>query len=177
MTEHPNYSEAVRNLQRYLRQLSYWESEIPTPPIDGIFESRTEEALRAFQRTRGFPVTGQADFETWERLYADYRASLAAHSPPRQVSVFPSYPERYVITAGEQSFAVMTLQHMLSELRHSDQALEELETTGIYDEPTANAVRRFQSNNGIGDEGGVGLTTWNAIADQYNTLYFAIVDE
>jgi peptidoglycan hydrolase-like protein with peptidoglycan-binding domain len=177
MTEHPNYNEAVANLQRYLRQLAYWEENIPQPPVDGIFESRTEEALREYQRLRGLPVTGSADFDTWERLYADYRASLAAHSPPRQASIFPIYPENYVITEGSTGFAVTALQYMLSELRHSYSYLEDLVISGIYDAQTARAVQRFQRENGISGEGGVGLATWNAITDQYNTLYRTVNEE
>ena len=91
MKEHPNYNEAVANLQRYLRQLSYWEKSIPQAPVDGVWDSQTEDALREYQRLRGLPVTGSADFETWERLYGDYRASLAAHSPPRQASTMAAY--------------------------------------------------------------------------------------
>ena len=170
MNEYPSYGEAVANLQRYLRQLSYWETSIPMPPIDGVFDSQTEEALREYQRLRGLEATGRADFETWERLYDDYRASLAEHSPPRQVSVFAAYPEGYVMREGESGFAVMTLQYMLSELRHSYQWLEDLEMSGIYDAPTAEAVRRFQVQNNLPGEMGVGQATWNAIVDQYNTL-------
>jgi peptidoglycan hydrolase-like protein with peptidoglycan-binding domain len=167
----------VANLQSYLRRLAYWEAEIPQPPVDGIFESRTEEALRAYQRTRAIPVTGVADFDTWERLYADYRASLAAHSPPRQASIFPIYPENYVITEGSTGFAVTALQYMLSELQHSYAYLEALAVSGVYDAQTADAVTRFQRENGILGEAGVGLATWNAIADQYNTLYRTVNEE
>ena len=177
MTEHPNYNEAVANLQRYLRQLAYWEAEIPQPPVDGIFEGRTEEALRAYQRTRFIPVTGIADFDTWERLYADYRASLAAHAPPRQVSIFPIYPENYVIAEGSAGFAVTALQYMLSELRHSYAYPEDLAVSGIYDAQTADAVQRFQREHGILEEAGVGLATWNAITDQYNTLHRTVNEE
>ena len=177
MNEHQNYNDAVKNLQRYLRQLSYWERSIPQPPVDGIFESRTEDALREFQRLRGFPVTGRADFETWERLYGDYRASLAAHSPPRQTSAFPIYPEGYVIREGANGFAVTALQYMLSELRHSYQYLEDISITGVYDAQIAEAVRRFQAQNALPNEGGVGLATWNAITDQYNTLFRTVNEE
>lgn len=177
MVDHPNHSQAVENLQRYLRQLSYWEETLPAPPVDGIFESRTEEALRAYQQSRGLRVTGSADFETWERLYADYRASLAMHSPPRWVSVFYLEPEGDRIGEGRVGFAVSVLQHMLSELRHSYTALEQVSVTGVYDPQTAEAVRAFQKANRLPDEGGVGLMTWNAIADQYNTLFATRTDE
>ena len=48
MPQHPNQSIAIENLQRYLRQLSYDHPEIPAPPIDGVFESQTKDALNAF---------------------------------------------------------------------------------------------------------------------------------
>lgn len=170
MNNHPNQAPAVENLQRYLRQLSYDEPEIPAPPIDGIFESQTEEALRQFQRLRGLPVTGSADQETWERLYNAYRSSLAYNSPPRQISAFPLDPIGYVITTGSAGFAVLALQQMLQELSYHYAALVGLPVTGIYDETTQNAVRIFQQGNRLPVDGNVGLQTWNAITDQYNAL-------
>lgn len=158
-------------MQRYLRQLSYGEPSIPAPPIDGIFETQTEDALREFQRLRGIPVTGSADQNTWERLYNDYRGALAYNSPPRQISVFPLDPPGYVLTAGSGGFVVAAVQHMLRELHFNYTDLSNVEVTGIYDEQTVNAVRDFQQNNQLPVNGNVGLLTWNAIADQYNVLF------
>ncbi|MBQ9805736.1 MAG: peptidoglycan-binding protein [Clostridia bacterium] len=171
MTDHPNYTLATQNLQRYLRQLSYDELTIPPVPIDGIFESRTEEALREFQRLRGFPVTGSADQETWERLYADYRASLALNSPPRAILVFPLEPPSYVLDMGSRGFPVLALQYMLLELHQNYLPLVRVELTGEFDGQTANAVRVFQSLNQLPANGAVGQMTWDTIADQYNVLF------
>lgn len=171
MNNHPNHFPAVENLQRYLRQLSFGEPNIPALPIDGIFESQTEDALREFQRSRGFPVTGSADQETWERLYRDYRSSLAYNSPPRGISVFPLDPPGYVLTAGSVGFVVTAVQYMLRELHFNYSAFNDLPVTGIYDEATVNAVRTFQQGNQLPVDGNVGLLTWNAIADQYNALF------
>ena len=171
MNEHQNFPPAVENMQRYLRQLSYDEPTIPPPPIDGIFETRTEDALREFQRLRGFPITGSADRNTWDRLYGDYRSSLAFNSPPRQISVFPLEPVGYVMVPGSGGFAVAAVQHMLLELHHSYKELESIIVTGIYDGQTENAVRTFQRLNNLPEDGNVGLLTWNSIADQYNVLF------
>lgn len=171
MINHPNYPPSVENLQRYLRQLSYDEPTLIAPPIDGIFESQTEEALREFQRLRGIPITGSADQETWELLYNAYRSSLAYNSPPRPILVFPPDPEGYAITVGSIGFPVLALQHMLRELSYNYFGLSNIELSGIYDEQTQNAVRTFQSGNRLPVDGNVGLVTWNAIADQYNALF------
>ena len=119
MNNHPNHSAATRDLQRYLRQLSYTEPTIPPPPIDGIFDTRTTEALQSFQRLRGLNATGVADELTWELLYAAYRAALSANSPPLMIAVFPPDPLGYVIGIGSIGFPVTALQYMLRELQHS----------------------------------------------------------
>ena len=171
MNNHPNHAPATQNLQRSLRQISFDEESIPPVPIDGIFESRTEEALREFQRLRNYPITGFADQATWEQLYRDYRASLALNSPPRSVLLFPLEPPSYVLGPGTQGFLVSALPYMLLELHQNYLPLTVVEINGLYDEKTEGAVRIFQSLNRLPANGAVGLLTWNAIADQYNVLF------
>lgn len=171
MKDHPNYTDAVLNLQRYLRQLSYDERTLSPVPLDGVFASQTEAALREFQRLRGLPATGEADQPTWERLYADYRASLALNSPPRPIAVFPPEPLWYSLTPGTRGFVVSALQYMLLELHHNHIELANVTITGEYDRQTEDAVRLFQERNRLPVDGVVGLLTWNAIADRYNVLF------
>ena len=52
-------------LQLRLRLLGYYRGD-----LGGIFGSRTERAVRRFQRTAGLPVNGVADAEVWTRLLA-----------------------------------------------------------------------------------------------------------
>jgi peptidoglycan hydrolase-like protein with peptidoglycan-binding domain len=58
--ERVNEREAIRNLQRYLRQLSFVNPEIPTPPIDGIYGTEMVSVTRAFQSDHGLPADGKA---------------------------------------------------------------------------------------------------------------------
>ena len=76
MAEYMNEREATRNLQKYLRQLGYFDADFPLVPIDGIFESDTRDALMIFQTKNSLPATGVADKETWDALFAEYLASL-----------------------------------------------------------------------------------------------------
>ncbi len=171
MPEYENYNEAVENLQRYLRQLSFFEASIPEVPIDGIFDEATAGALRSYQRTRGLPVTGTATRDTWDGLYADYRASLAENSPPRSIAVFPIEPYTYTLSEGDIGFPVTAVQYMLRELHQVYRDLGDVEVTGIYNDETARAVRIFQQKNRLRETGLVDPLTWNTIADQYNTLF------
>ena len=177
MNSHPSNTDAIRNLQTYLRQLSYEEPTIPPPPIDGIFDIQTENALREYQTLRGLPPTGRGDEATWNALYRDYRASLARNFQPRTVHIFPPTPYNDRIRKGRQDFTVTVLQHMLRELERHYSDLDEVTLNGIYDDPTIRAVRLFQEKNRlpIGDE--VDLLTWNAIADLYNTLHLRQEEE
>lgn len=163
-----NERESIRNLQRYLRHLSYFNEEIGEVPIDGIFDSETESALRAFQRREGLPETGRADRETFERLFEAYTDSVAAKQPPQRIAHFPEIPENYTVEVGEVQFLVSIIQNALQELASVYDQLGEVPQTGAYDEQTASAVREFQNIHGLSQTGAVDRTTWNAIADAYN---------
>ena len=171
MPNRPNETQAIENLQRYLRMLSYEEERIIAPPADGIFSSDTQEAIRAFQALNGLEVTGIADFETWELLYASYRSAMARNSPPRTVALFPRNPNGYTLSRGAKGIEVRVLQHMLSELSFDFIELDGLEVNGIFDEPTEVATAAFQRRNVLKETGEVDKTTWNAIADLYNTRF------
>ena len=173
MPQYQNESEATKNLQRYLRQLSYHNTSIFPPPIDGIFESDTRRSLSDFQGAYGLPVTGIADRETWELLYAAYRASLTENTPPRAISVFPFLPTEVQLSPGSQAFSVTVLQHMLRELSVLYSPLLSVEITGTYDDATYEAIKDFQSKNRLFANGITDVPTWNAIADQYNLLFAA----
>lgn len=171
MTDHPNNRASIQDLQRFLRQLSLAEGLFAPPPIDGIFDTATDKALRSYQRHKGFLETGRADQATWEALYTDYRASLAKNSPPRAILLFPLDPVGFAYERADQrGFPIAAIQYMLRELQRDYDALADVEITGVYDVKTQNAVKAFQGKNRIEPHGKTDLLTWNTIADRYNTL-------
>lgn len=169
LRNHPNHSPAVANLQRYLRQLAYHTNGIGQVPVDGIFDTATQAALSDYQRVSGLPVTGKADRETWERLYADYLASLSLYAPPTPVSLFARYPPGGYLDIGAVGIDVAVLQHMLGELTLL-YVLTPPQMTGEYDAATKQAVRDMQAYLGLEPNGLVDILTWNAITDRFNAL-------
>ena len=163
-----NRRVAVRNLQRYLRHLSYFIEEIGEVPIDGIFGSDTEAALRAFQKIVGLPPTGRADAVTWDRLFRAYTNSIEQRQEPLRIANFPQIPENYTVEIGNVQFLVSIIQNALQELRSVYDSIGEVLPTGTYDIATANAVREFQRLQGLPQTGSVDRITWNAIAEAYN---------
>ena len=168
-----NERQAVKDLQKFLRHLSYFNETIDPAPIDGIFDTATEAALRAFQQAVGLPVTGRADRLTLERLYAAYRASVAERQAPARMAYFPQIPENYRVEVGDAQFLVSIIQNALLELAVVYEGLDAVPQSGVYDEQTAAAVRRLQAVFGLPENGAVDRTTWNAIADAYNRTFHA----
>ena len=170
MPRYENEAEAILNLQRYLRQLSYHYPQITAPPIDGIFDRDTERSLREFQAMRGLPVTGRADRRTWDELYTVYRASIAENEPPRTVAILPFVAGEILLEKGDEGFTINVLQYMLRELGESLAELEAVEVSGVFDEKTARAVRLFRAQNGLPEGETVDLVTWNTLVDRFNRL-------
>ena len=62
---------AIRAVQRFLLELHYFDGTIPFITIDGIYGDDTRAAVRAYQRLRGLPETGEVDYGTFRPLYAE----------------------------------------------------------------------------------------------------------
>lgn len=167
-SERTNEREAIRNIQRYLRQLSYVNDEIPAPPIDGIYDTATREAVRAFQRGEGLPTTGVVDAVTFELLFQRYEESLRRESAPVPISQFPRLSPGYALREGDESFLVRLIQYALGELDLIYEGFDNVPQTGVYDEATAAAVRDFQGRHALPQTGEVDRATWDALATTYN---------
>ncbi len=161
---------ARENLQKYLRQLAFFDENIPFVPIDGNVGSATTEALRAYQARRGLPVTGVADRETWEALYEDYLISLEEEAPPSRFSPFPSEPKDYALKSGDEGFAVSAVQHMLEEIAVFF-PITAVGVTGNFDETTRDAVSEVQARYLLPITGEVDKLTWNALVRLYDSAH------
>ncbi len=166
MNEAQNLSEAVRNLQTYLRALSYEDSRIERVPVDGIFGDSTRRALTEFQRTRGFDPTGVADRDTYEELYDEY-LELLEETVEESRKFFPTSPNGYEASPGEEHAFVSFIQFLLKELEVVYPSNEELKISGVYDAPTEAAVRRFQAASLLPVTGKVDLRTWNRLTGDF----------
>ena len=167
MTEHITERDAVRNLQRYLRRLSYDTPSIPPVPVDGIFEAQTREALSAFQKSIGLPVTGRADQKTSSLLFAKYE-KRKREDQRLSPDLFPSVPRGYETTLGERGAHILLLQFVLDELRVAYDTLPPFSQNGIFDEETSAAVREIQRISGLPLSGRVNRALWNRLSEEYN---------
>lgn len=161
--------DAIMQIQRYLRHLSFHNTDIPPVPVDGIWDRETRESVIAFQVANGLSPTGIVDRETWDKLKEEYDKSVSLNSPPIKLDVFPRMPQGYSLKLGEKSFLSVALQHMLDELEKI-YLFPTLSSSGVYDEITATNIREFQAQNRIPQSGEVDRETWDALAVQFNLL-------
>ena len=164
--------EAIANLQKYLRQLSYTDKDIIPVPIDSVFGSVTSDSVRSFQRKYGLSESGVADRETWNAIYEAYLDSINEHSPPMTLPVFPRTSDKYELILGDEYFAVSILKLILNELRLIYDSLLPLRTNSTYDEATERNVLEFQRINALPMTGKVDKTTWNSLVRAYNDYAF-----
>lgn len=108
--------------------------------VDGIFGSRTLNAVRDFQRNNSLSVDGIVGNNTWKTLLT---------LPP-----YPLLKENY------RGAYVKFLQQLLESNLYPVGNID-----GIFGSRTLNAVRAFQQANGLTVDGIVGNNTWNALTN------------
>ena len=169
MAEIQNTAQAIKNLQRYLRRLSFEEGGPERVAIDGIFEDNTRNSLISFQKSAGLEPTGVADMETWDALFSEY-SRLTERDYEEQLSLFPDTPIDYSFGYGDKFLLVKVLQLLMIELAIEYDAFEEIKDSGIFDADTEKAIRAFQRINLLDDTGRVDRRTWSRIVRAYENL-------
>jgi peptidoglycan hydrolase-like protein with peptidoglycan-binding domain len=170
MAQPINQEQAITNLQRYLRRLSYDSLGANKVPIDGIFDSATREALTDFQRKMGLEPTGVADKLTWDTLFSEYKKQTDIERNTRGLYLFPDTPTDYEVSLGEAWLLVNVIQLLLLELRVVYDIFENVSESGIYDEQTEAAIREFQRINLLPETGRVDAATYNRIVREYSNI-------
>jgi peptidoglycan hydrolase-like protein with peptidoglycan-binding domain len=126
--------DAVRQLQSALQGLGH-----DPGAIDGQFGSRTEAAVKAFQRAQGIAVDGVVGDITWLNI------DEADNSNP-------------TIRRGATGNPVRRAQKRLTLGGYDTKGVD-----GIFGADTEAAVRRFQRDRGLMVDGIVGPRTWAEI--------------
>ncbi|MBQ8175657.1 MAG: peptidoglycan-binding protein [Oscillospiraceae bacterium] len=156
----------IYEVQDYLRRISRDNENIPLVIPSGVYDERTEEAIRRFQREYDLPVTGKVDRETWDKLYEVYLQTEEYYA--ELISILPIINADENLKQGERGFDIYILQAMLNTVFSRYANIPLLDMDGIYGEKTADAVRHLQGIAGEEQTGDVDYRTWNRLAQLYN---------
>ena len=142
-TELKNGSEgaAVTALQSALAELGYLEEE----DVDGKFGSKTEEALKVFQKRNGLAQDGIASQDLQLKLYEDTPKDTRGYR--QYVRTVPPVAGA-VIREKSKGEPVTKLQTRLKELGYYKGEL-----TGVCDEDTVAAIKLFEGKHGLVADG------------------------
>jgi len=142
------------------------------PAVDGIFGSRTEASVRAFQQIFGLSSDGIVGPATWYeivRLYTGVNALSELRSQGQQFYAINWSPPNG-LGPGDTGEKVRLLQYMLSVLSSFIPNIPPLSVDGIYGPATRAAVLAAQRRFGLPETGTVGQQTWDEIYSQYSGI-------
>ena len=129
---------SVKNLQYTLYELGYYDGA-----IDGKYGPTTADAVRAFQiQNKITPVDGIAGSKTLNKMYSsDAVAATAANT------------DYGTVKSGDKGDLVVQVQDCLVQYGYLDKI------TGVYDSATVAAVKEFQKEHGLTEDGKCGPVT------------------
>jgi len=132
LVKRPDHAFPVRSLQHLLRARSH------PVAVDGNFGPVTENAVKAFQQSRGLNPDGKVGAGTWPKLVLQ-------------------------VKSGSTGDAVRAVQEVMKFHDQSDGEGTPIAIDGIFGHQTDNWIRGFQTALGTTSDGIVGPITWRAL--------------
>ena len=160
-------------VQVELNRISQNYPAIPkVPSVDGIFGSRTEASIRAFQRIFGLTADGIVGKATWYALVRLYTAVTSLSELRSQGQQFYAISWAYPgdLQQGDSGQKVRHLQYMLSVVSEFIPQIPPVTVDGIYGPNTRDAVLAAQGWFGIPQTGITDDQTWDRIYDQFSGI-------
>jgi peptidoglycan hydrolase-like protein with peptidoglycan-binding domain len=98
----------VSALQYFLSMAAQFQYDIPAPAIDGIFGSKTAQAVTAYQQQAGLTADGIVGAATWNSLYNDY---LGIARTTLSYAGLPTTAEELEAALGQGQFPGISLSY------------------------------------------------------------------
>lgn len=151
-------ANAIREVQKFLLELSYLSEEMPALSVDGIYGKETEAAVRLFQKKNGLSPTGKTDYATWQLLHRSYKKAREERATESELIPHNAFPMRL----GDSGSHVRILQSAIDEILP-----DSTPTDGFYGRKTEEAVKKAEKRYGMPGTGVVTRLLWNRLAADY----------
>ncbi|MBQ8840161.1 MAG: peptidoglycan-binding protein [Clostridia bacterium] len=161
---------AVQQVQIRLNRISKNFPAIPKIyPVNGIFDKKTEDAVRAYQNAFQLPVDGLVGKDTWYSIQRTFGAvkrlnDLATEGLSREEvdGIFNSLLEE-----GDTGSEVYELQYLLSLIAEYNNQIQPVSLDGIFGPSTKSSVEDFQRSYELQINGVVDIPVWDRLYREY----------
>ncbi|MBQ8920538.1 MAG: peptidoglycan-binding protein [Oscillospiraceae bacterium] len=162
----------VQTIQIQLNRISQNFPAIPKVATDGVYDSRTADAVRVFQEVFSLNPTGIVNEATWYRLSYIYTSVKRLAELQSEGLSFEethrTFPE--VLREGDYGNAVRSFQYYLAVVAAYYNSVIPIRISGDYNEETAASVRSFQQTYGLPQTGIADRRTWNDLYRAYRGI-------
>lgn len=163
-----NFGNDVRTVQLRLNRISANYPAIPKVyPLDGVFGTGTEAAVKEFQRIFDLTPDGVVGPATWYKILQLYNGVKRLNALSSEGLTFADVSAQFPteLSRGDESIYVREFQYFINVLGENLAIIPPVAIDGIFGADTENAVRAFQSAYGLPVTGVVDEETW---VDLYN---------
>ncbi|MGB3511138.1 MAG: peptidoglycan-binding protein [Microcoleaceae cyanobacterium] len=163
-----NLSQGSRGAEVWAVQRRLQARGFDPGSVDSVFGSRTTQAVKAFQDSKGLNITGIVDETTWKALAQPSftpRPQIRAQKPQIEVqkpqirAQKPQIEAQKLLAKGDRGSKVKTLQVRLETIGFDPGPID-----GIFGIKTIRAVKEFQQAKGIKPDGVVDKKTWETLS-------------
>lgn len=151
-------ASAVREVQKFLFEISATADYLPPVSVDGIYGSETTEAVRLFQQHNGLSPTGATDEETWQLLYQQYITAKEEREEESELIPGNAFPIRMGDSGSHVRIVQSSLEELLEDAGPSD---------GFFGRKTEESIRRIEKRYGLPQTGILTRQLWNRISADY----------
>lgn len=159
--------QPVRSLQTMLRVIAEDDPRIPTVVPDGIYGPSTMNSVTAFQRIYSLPLTGITDQTTWDKIVEIYEPALVRIDKAEPIEIIMNPGEIFRI--GDSNAYIYLLQSILIQLANDNPSISPPDHTGVFDDPTSEALAAFQFLAGLQPTGELDKNTWKYLAKHFTS--------
>ena len=157
--------QPVRSLQTMLRVIANDDPSLPTIVPDGLYGPSTMNAVSAFQRKYGLPITGITDQNTWDTIVSVYEPAVIRTTKAEPIEVLLDSGE--VLRIGDSNPYIYLAQAMLLQLSENHPISPSRDVTGVLDLNTSEAIAQFQEIAALEKTGEIDRVTWKHLVLQF----------
>ena len=157
--------QPIRSLQTMLRVISEDDRRYPAVIPDGVYGPSTMNAVSAFQRQNGIPVTGIVNQQTWDLIVQKYEPALIRvdKAAPIEIIMDPGQ----IFKLGDSSPYIYLLQSMLTQLSNDHPSISTPYHSGVLDSSTSSSLASFQKLAALDETGELDKITWKHLVNQF----------